>query len=168
MLKQCLIWVKSSLVLGRQDYQWQHEPCLYGWKPGAAHYFTHSRTRTTIADHTEDIDVKKMKKDELQELINRILGLPTSIIHHDKPKRSPLHPTMKPILLLAPFIENSTKPKEIVTDGCIGSGSTMVAAEQLGRSCYGIELEPYNCQNIIERMRLLDPALKITINGKKA
>ena len=49
LLKQCLIWVKNALVMGRQDYHWKHEPCLYGWKPGAAHYFTDDRTQTTLS-----------------------------------------------------------------------------------------------------------------------
>lgn len=48
LLKECLIWVKQSMVLGRQDYQWQHEPILYGWKDGAPHYFVDDRTQTTV------------------------------------------------------------------------------------------------------------------------
>lgn len=48
MVKQCLIWVKNSMVMGRQDYQWQHEPCLYGWKEGAAHGWYSDRKQTTI------------------------------------------------------------------------------------------------------------------------
>ena len=47
-IAQCCIWVKGSLVMGRQDYQWQHEPCLYGWKPGAAHYWNVDRKQTTV------------------------------------------------------------------------------------------------------------------------
>ena len=60
LLKQGLIWVKNSMVMGRQDYQWKHEPCLYGWKPGAAHYFTPDRTNTTVIE--DNIDYKKLKK----------------------------------------------------------------------------------------------------------
>jgi len=48
LLKQCLVWVKNSMVLGRQDYHWQHEPILYGWKPGAAHTWNSDRKQTTI------------------------------------------------------------------------------------------------------------------------
>ena len=49
-VRQCLIWKKSSMVLGRQDYQWQHEPCLYGWKAGAGHLWTSDRKQTTILE----------------------------------------------------------------------------------------------------------------------
>lgn len=50
MVKQCLIWVKSSMVMGRQDYQWKHEPCLYGWKDGAAHGWYSDRKQTTVLE----------------------------------------------------------------------------------------------------------------------
>lgn len=50
MVKQCLIWVKNSMVMGRQDYQWKHEPCLYGWKEGAAHEWYGDRKQTTILE----------------------------------------------------------------------------------------------------------------------
>lgn len=49
-VRQQLIWNKNSLVIGRQDYQWKHEPCLYGWKSGASHYFIDDRTQTTVMD----------------------------------------------------------------------------------------------------------------------
>ena len=49
-VRQCLIWNKNSLVMGRQDYHWKHEPCLYGWKEGAAHYWGSDRTQTTVLD----------------------------------------------------------------------------------------------------------------------
>jgi len=164
MIKQCLVWIKNQFVIGRQDYQWKHEPCLYGWKPGAAHYFTPDRTKTTaIID--EPIDLKKLKKEEMLELLERIYSLPTTVLEADKPFRSREHPTMKPILLLAPLIENSSKPGQIVADGFLGSGSTMVAAHQLNRKCYGMELDPKYCQVIIDRMRKLDPTLIIKRNG---
>lgn len=50
MVKQCLIWIKNSMVMGRQDYQWKHEPCLYGWKEGAAHGWYSDRKQTTILE----------------------------------------------------------------------------------------------------------------------
>lgn len=49
-VRQCLVWVKDRFVLGRQDYQWQHEPCLYGWKPGAAHVWMSDRRQTTTLE----------------------------------------------------------------------------------------------------------------------
>jgi DNA modification methylase len=162
MVKQCLIWVKSSMVMGRQDYQWRHEPCLYGWKEGAAHYFVDDRTNTTVIE--DKMDYKKLKKEELLKLVEEIMSdkTPSTIIRCDKQIRNDLHPTMKPILLLAPLIRNSSQPGQIVADGFLGSGSTMVAAHQLGRKCYGMELDPKYCQVIIDRMKKLDPNIEIT------
>lgn len=165
LLKQYLVWVKNTMVLGRQDYQWKHELCLYGWKEGAAHYFTSERTHTTVIEDT--INVNKLTKDEMKKMLTEMLSDKTksTIIHCDKPHRSAEHPTMKPILLLAPLIQNSSKENEIVADGFLGSGSTMVASHQLKRKCYGIELDPKYCQVIIDRMKKLDPSLEIKRNG---
>jgi DNA modification methylase len=74
---------------------------------------------------------------------------------------------MKPIKLLAPLIQNSSKTGQLIADGFLGSGSTMVAAHQLNRKCYGMELDPKYCQVIIDRMLKLDPSLTIKRNGKK-
>lgn len=49
-MRQCLIWNKNAMVLGRQDYQWKHEPCLYGWKSGASHLWASDRKQTTVLD----------------------------------------------------------------------------------------------------------------------
>jgi DNA modification methylase len=165
LLKQCLVWVKNSMVMGRQDYQWKHEPCIYGWKEGAAHYFTSERTHTTVIE--DKLDIKKLTKDEMKKMLTEMLSDKTksTIIHCDKPHRSAEHPTMKPILLLAPLIQNSSKENEIVADGFLGSGSTMVASHQLKRKCYGMELDPKYCQVIIDRMKKLDPSLEIKRNG---
>jgi len=165
LLKQCLIWVKNSLVMGRQDYQWKHEPCLYGWKEGAAHYFVDDRTQTTVIE--DEINVSKLTKDEMKKMLYDLIRDKTAstVIHCDKPHTNDVHPTMKPILLLAPLIKNSSKADEIVADGFLGSGSTMVASHQLNRKCYGMELDPKYCQVIIDRMRKLDTNLKIKKNG---
>ena len=165
LLKQYLVWVKNTMVLGRQDYQWKHELCLYGWKEGAAHYFTSERTHTTVIEDT--INVNKLTKDEMKKMLNEMLSDKTksTIIHCDKPHRSAEHPTMKPILLLAPLIQNSSKENEIVADGFLGSGSTMVASHQLKRKCYGMELDPKYCQVIVDRMLKLDPTIKLKRNG---
>ncbi len=164
-MKQCLIWVKNAMVMGRQDYQWKHEPCLYGWKPGAAHYFIDDRTITTVID--DKIELKKLTKAEMLKLLETIYSdkTPSTVIYCDKPYRSSEHPTMKPILLLAPLIENSSKPGWIVADPFLGSGSTMVAAHQMNRVCYGMELDPKYCQVVIDRMLKLDPSLQIKKNG---
>lgn len=151
-LKQILIWVKNNMVLGRQDYQWKHEPCLYGWKPGASHFFVNRRDLLTV---TEDPgpDIDAMTKDELKALLRSLLGeaTPKTAIYEDKPLRSADHPTMKPIKLMGRAIKNSTRPGEVVLDLFGGSGSTLMAAEQLARSCYTVELDPAYIDVIIKR-----------------
>jgi site-specific DNA-methyltransferase (adenine-specific) len=161
LLKQCLIWVKNALVMGRQDYHWKHEPCLYGWKEGAAHYFTDDRTKTTVIE--DIVDYRKLSKKALLDIVKAMTSdkQKTTIIHCDKPSKNDVHPTMKPIKLLAPLIENSSKIGELVADGFLGSGSTMVAAHQLKRKCYGMELDPKYCAVILNRMKKLDNSLQI-------
>jgi DNA modification methylase len=165
--KQCLIWVKNNIVIGRQDYQWRHEPCLYGWVPGAAHYFTEDRTRQTIFE--DKIDLRKLSKAELLELASTLLSdaTPSTVIYCDKPPRSELHSTMKPVKLFGQLIENSSRKGDIVLDGFLGSGTTLVACHQLKRRGYGTEIDPSHCQSIVDRMRLLAPELTVNLNGKK-
>ena len=154
-VKQCLIWNKNSLVMGRQDYQWKHEPCLYGWKPGAAHYFVNDRTIATVFEDKPNIN--KMSKDELKAYIKELLepAFPTTIINEDKPARSDDHPTMKPVKLFGRLIQNSTKRGELVLDTFGGSGTTLAACEQLDRICYIAELDPRYCDVIVKRWEKL-------------
>lgn len=160
-VKQQLVWVKNSFVLGRQDYQWKHELCLYGWKEGATHYFIDSRTETTTVED-KGIDIKKMSKGEMQELLRKLLSekISTTIINENKPVKNDLHPTMKPIGLMALSIRNSSRQGEIVLDLFGGSGSTMMACEQINRVCYTMELDPRYCDAIISRYEAM--------TGKKA
>lgn len=109
-LRQVVIWNKSSLTLGRQDYQWKHEPCLYGWKSGAAHYFIDDRTLTTVID--DDKTVNDLSKKELRGIVQAIIDNRSTIIEEDKPSRSELHPTMKPVKLIARLIKNSSRERE--------------------------------------------------------
>ena len=131
-VRQELIWKKNALVLGRQDYQWKHEPCLYGWKDGASHNWYGDRSQTTI-------------------------------LEFDKPTRSADHPTMKPVELFAYQIKNSTKKGETVLDLFGGSGTTIIACEQTGRTAYCMELDERYCDVIIKRYENLtgDTAVKI-------
>lgn len=157
---QTLVWVKNHFTLGRQDYQWSHEPILYGWKEGAAHYFIDDRTlRTTIEDLQDNL--KKMTKQELVELVEKMLDLPTSAIRDKKPVRSPDHPTMKPITLCAKLIYNSSHEGDIVLEPFGGSGSTLIAADQLNRTCCAVELEPKYCDVIVRRYRAENPDAEI-------
>lgn len=123
-LAQCLVWVKNTFVMGRQDYQWRHEPILYGWKEGAGHYFIDDRKQSTV-------------------------------LEFDKPTRNAEHPTMKPIDLLVYLIKNSSKENDLILDLFGGSGSTLIAAEQVKRRCYTMELDPKYCDVIVKRWELL-------------
>jgi DNA modification methylase len=121
-LKHGLVWVKNNHVLGRCDYHYKHEPILYGWKPGATHYFIDSRSEF-------------------------------SVWNFDKPLKSDLHPTMKPIELIQYAIKNSSRPNELVADFFLGSGSTLIAAQGMegDRTVYGFELSPHYIEVICRR-----------------
>ena len=119
-VREVLIWNKNSMVLGRQDYQWKHEPCLYGWKDGASHLWASDRKQTTVIDF-------------------------------NKPNKSDIHPTMKPVGLFAYQIQNNTKGGDIVLDLFNGSGTTIIACEQNGRKAYCMELDPKYVDAAIDR-----------------
>jgi DNA modification methylase len=150
LFKQCLVWVKNSMVLGRQDYQWQHEPILYGWKPGAAHKWYGEFNKKTVID--DEPRVQDMDKTDLLAEVRRLRNaLQTSIIREDKPKRNGDHPTMKPVALIVHMLKNSSARGDRVLDLCGGSGSTMIAAERLGRASRLMELDPIYCDVIVKR-----------------
>ena len=134
-LAQCLVWIKNTFVMGRQDYQWRHEPILYGWKLGASHYFIDDRTLSTV-------------------------------LEFDKPNRNAEHPTMKPVELVAYLIRNSSKKDNIVLDLFGGSGSTLIACEQLERRAYMMELDPKYCDVIIDRWEKFTNQKAELINGE--
>lgn len=119
-LAGCCIWVKDSLVLGRSDYQWQHEPVLYGFLQNGKHPWFSDRKQTTVWNFA-------------------------------KPKRNANHPTSKPLDLLAYPIGNSTQENAIVVDTFGGSGSTMMACEQMNRACFMMELDGKYASVILRR-----------------
>lgn len=143
-LRQVLIWVKSSPTLGRQDFQWQHEPCLagdlepedtdaveaalYGWKDGTHRWFKKRKEKT--------------------------------ILYYDKPKSSKEHPTMKPVLMFDYEMQCNTRAGDAVLDLFGGSGTTLIAAEQNGRDAFLMELDPKFCDVIVDRWE--------TLTGQKA
>lgn len=155
-IKQNLIWAKSTFAMGRQDYQWRHEPCLYGWKEGAAHYFIDDRTQSTVYEDGVP-NFARMKKSEMRELLETIYAdkESTTVLHEKKPSVSELHPTMKPVPLIARLIKNSTKRGETVLDTFGGSGTTLITCEQLKRKCATVELDPHYCDVIIDRWEQL-------------
>ena len=146
-LRECLIWVKNSLIMGRQDYQWKHEPCLYGWKDGASHIWNGGRKQTTAMEAIDLMNEEDLRK-AYKELVEQ---LDTSVIYENKPAKNKEHPTMKPIKLMARLIRNSSNVGDIVADYFAGSGSTLIAAEQTGRICYCNELDPAYCSVILQR-----------------
>lgn len=154
---QQLIWVRSHFVLGRSsDYQWMHEPCLYGWKTGAPHYFVDSRKEATVIED-DGAKLSTLSKDELIELCESLMGRreSTTVLRANKPNAAELHPTVKPQKLLAQLIRNSTKRGDTVLDPFNGSGSTIIACEQMGRRCRAVEIDPHYCDVTIERWERL-------------
>ncbi|MBQ8892528.1 MAG: ParB N-terminal domain-containing protein [Bacilli bacterium] len=134
-LAECLVWVKNSFVMGRQDYQWKHEPILYGWKLGASHYFVGDRNLSTV-------------------------------LEFDKPNRNAEHPTMKPVELVAYLIRNSSQKNNIILDLFGGSGSTLIACEQLERKAFLMELDERYCDVIIDRWEKFTNQKAELINGE--
>lgn len=159
-LSGCLIWKKDSLVLGRSDFQWMHEPILYGWKPGSRHRWYGGRKLTTVQDWGGD-PVVDLGDGRYQITVGeRVLTLtgdvkieetPSSVVFHEKPKRSGEHPTMKPVGLVEKFLRCNARSGDLVIDGFGGSGSTMMAAERLGMSARLIEFDPKFVDVIVRR-----------------
>lgn len=150
LFKQCLIWVKNQFVMSRQDYHWQHEPILYGWKPGAAHYWYGDRNKSTVID--DDVDLHELGREELVRLVDDLRNaLNTTVYREAKPQNSDLHPTMKPIALVQHHIQNSSERGDVVLDLFGGSGTTLIACERSGRINRSMELDPRYCDAIVQR-----------------
>jgi DNA modification methylase len=116
-----LIWDKGSFSLGRKDYQSQYELLYYGWKKGERHAFFGGRHET---------DVWQIPRD---------------------PGATYIHPTQKPVVLAARALKNSSRAGEAVLDLFAGSGSTLIAAEQMGRRAFLVEIDPHFVEVIIRR-----------------
>ncbi|MEG0766230.1 MAG: DNA modification methylase [Clostridia bacterium] len=139
-VRQCLIWLKNSPVMGRQDYQWKHEPCLYGWKGGASHFWARDRKQSTI-------------------------------LEFDRPTKSKEHPTMKPVKLFTYQVMSNTVSGGVVLDLFGGSGTTMAACEQIGRTSCTMELDPKYVDVIVRRYLRLTGGTEqafVIRGGKKA
>jgi DNA modification methylase len=154
-LQSVLIWLKNVIVMGRKDYQQKTEPILFLTNQEEETEHTEEETYEGIVYGWNFGDSHKYYGGRKQ----------TNVWNFDKPQRNGEHPTMKPILLVAKAINNSSKIENIIMDLFLGSGSTMVASHQLKRKCYGMELDPKYCQVIINRMKKLDPSLVIKRNG---
>ncbi len=151
LLKQTIVWVKDGFTLGRQDHQWQHEPILYGWKPGAAHCWYGERDKSTVLDG-ETPDLTTLGKPELIALINEVRNSRnTTVLRYSKPRKSDLHPTMKPVALVKGQVRNSSRVGDRVLDICAGSGTTMIACEALQRRARLMEKDPIYADVIVRR-----------------
>lgn len=150
---QILMWYKNRPNLGFTDYQNIYEPCLYGWKEGAGHYFREVYNEKTVIQEGEEINVNKLTKDEMKDLLKKFLEPKeeTDIIKEDRPLKADLHPTMKPVNLFSKLIKNSSKEDDIVLDLFGGSGTTIIAAEQLDRTAYVMEYDEHYADVIIAR-----------------
>jgi len=166
MLKQILIWVKDNFTLSRQDYNWQHEPIIYGWKPGAAHTWYGPFSDSTVQELVEK-DITKMSKDTLVDILQRI-STTTTVIRENRPRRNFEHPTMKPVELIIKMLTNSAKHGDRILDPFGGSGSTLVAAEKLHMSASLVELDPRYCDVIVQRWENLTGEKAVLVNAKSA
>lgn len=146
--RQNIVWIKDQFVFSRQDYHWQHEPILYGWKPGAAHPWHGGFTPSTVIDDAKP--PADMTKAELREIVERLVET-TTAIRADRPKRSDDHPTSKPVALLTKLIENSSAPSDLVLDPFGGGGSTLIAADYVFRRCATVEIDPRYADVICRR-----------------
>jgi DNA modification methylase len=150
--RQCLVWVKSQFALSRQDYNWKHEPILYGWKDGGAHYFCQDFTSSTVFEKEMGKELTDMKKEELLKILIQLQeNYQASIIHADKPARNDVHPTMKPVELVSKMVENSSQRGDNVLDLFGRSGSTMIACQFNGRKSFTMEYDPVYADVIIKR-----------------
>jgi site-specific DNA-methyltransferase (adenine-specific) len=143
-MQSCLIWKKSVLCFGRADYQWIHEPVLYGWKEGAAHNWFGDRKQTSVIEFKTDHYNKK-----------------------ESDTNGYVHPTQKPVQLIEYFINNSSKKGEVVIDLFGGSGSTMIACEKTGRHARLCELDPKYVDVIVTRYLKFSKQTKVIRNGEE-
>ena len=161
LLKQTLVWVKDGTDLGRSDYHWQHEPILYGWKPGAAHCWYGDCDKKTVID--AEADPRGMSKPELVNEVRRLRNARnTTVVREHRTRHNKLHPTMKPVALIVHMIRNSSRPGDAVLDLCGGSGSTLIACEKTRRRARLMELDPRYCDVILQRYQALSgqPAIR--------
>jgi DNA modification methylase len=126
LIHRQIIWAKPHFIFGRGDYHWQHELCFYGWRKGFRPPFYGERNQSTLW----------------------VLNEGGGAIRKDQK-----HPTQKPVALFVPPILNHTKRGESVYEPFAGSGTQFIAAEQHGRRCYGMEIDPAYCDVIVERWR---------------
>ena len=119
-----LVWKKDRLVLTRTDWKYNHEPIIFGWRKDGKHQWYGDQKQVTV------FEFDRIKNSQIEGF-----G----------------HPSSKPVALLAYLLKQSTKQNDLVLDGFLGSASTLIACEELGRVCYGIEIEPKFIDVAVER-----------------
>lgn len=150
IIKQQLIWEKGH-VLGHSDYHWCHEPILYCRKKDQSTEWLGDRTHKTYIQNSNVEQLEALTKERLVEIISAIRK-ESDIIHLQKdPSQDYLHSTQKPVELSRQMIKNNTRPKELIIEPCLGSGSTLIACEMSNRVCYGMELDPKYVDVILTR-----------------
>ena len=176
-----VIWVKNNFTLGRKDYQQTYEAIMYGWPKGTInHYFIKDRAIPNVWESLKKVKTKfedgytkicfhgfEVKlKGKVEGQVKRKKQI-TDIWRYDKPVRSAIHPTMKPVAMITEAVLNSSKRGQIVLDLFLGSGSTMIACEKTNRICHGMEIDPLYCDVIIKRWEEYTGKKAVKINGKE-
>lgn len=166
-LSEVLIWEKNKFSIGRSDYHYRHEPILYGWKEGAKHYFIDDRTQDTVL-REDEADFTAMKKPELVQYIKDLIKQYTdqsTVIYEKMPMKNSIHPTMKPVELIGRLMKNSSKRGQKVGDFFGGSGSAIIAGEQLGRKVFSMELNPKYASVIVKRWQEFTGMEAVKVDG---
>lgn len=148
-VRQQLIWAKQ-MVLGRSHYHWAHEPILYAGRSGGSIEWFGDRAEKTIFERT-DADIERLSKEEAVTLLKALKQAADVWDEKRDPPSTYIHPTQKPISLAQRAIRNSTLPGDTVLEQFAGSGSTMIAAETLGRFSLNMEMDPPHCDAIVRR-----------------
>src|SRR3990167_2827582 len=140
-MSQIIIWVKNSFVFSRgQDYHRMYESCMLGWREKQPHY-----KNKKIANLR---DVFSLDYGNFAEAMKLMLD----ILYQERDNTTKyLHPTQKPVRLAERALKKNSERGDIVIDAFLGSGSTLMACGQMGRVCYGMELDPKYCDVIVQR-----------------
>lgn len=164
---QELVWAKT-LILSRSNYHWSHEPCFFARKHGQRPKWYGDRKQTTIYQDDQP-DWRKMSKEELVAHLRELYEEAATVQRAGREGATEIiHPTQKPIAIPMRAIRNSSEPGDIILDVCAGSGSTGIAAEELDRSAYMAETDPYFCDLIVRRFLLTYEELPSVLhNGKE-
>lgn len=152
---------KSQIVLGGAKYQSMYEPFLMGCKGKKIETWNGKRKERSVIEPVDWMDEEELRK-TVRDLLESV---PTDVIRENKPLKNDLHPTMKPVRLIAKLIINSSNQNDIVLDLFGGSGTTLVAAEQLDRNAYLMELDPRYVDVIIDRWEKLTGEKAVLLNS---